>query len=214
LLYGQQLSRIAGMTRHQLRDAGAAVSTVRHTDLELAEPLISFVRARLAAPRRHDSLGAPHETSWLFPVTLPGRPITAARLGQRLGELGIDAQAGRRAALRQLAIEVPAAVLANLLGIAITTATDCARTPQVETGPNTPQRPPEHINHSPTTRPGRGDDRLDIDHSSSSNSAVTSFNRGMSLDAIAALLGHYAGDRSQVIIARFGIDGPRSRETD
>jgi hypothetical protein len=60
------------------------------------------------------------------PRHLPGRPITAARLGQRLGQLGIDAQAGRRAALLQLAIEVPAALLANLLGIATTTATDWA----------------------------------------------------------------------------------------
>ena len=55
---------------------------------------------------------------------MPDRPITAARLGQRLGQLGINAQTGRRATLLQLAAQVPAAVLADLLGIAVTTAAD------------------------------------------------------------------------------------------
>jgi hypothetical protein len=63
---------------------------------------------------------------WLFPGHLPGRPITPARLGERLGRLGIHAQPGRRAALLQLAADVPAAVLADLLGIAGTTAADWA----------------------------------------------------------------------------------------
>jgi hypothetical protein len=49
-----------------------------------------------------------------------------SRLGQRLATLGIDAQTGRRAALLQLAITVPAAVLSDLLGIATTTAADWA----------------------------------------------------------------------------------------
>ncbi len=95
-------------------------------DVSIDEPLAGFIRAQLPAPRRHESLGAPTQTEWLFPGHLPGRPITAARLGARLGALGINAQAGRRAAMQQLAAEVPAAVPADLLGLAVTTAVDWA----------------------------------------------------------------------------------------
>ena len=45
------------------------------------------------------------------------------RIGQRLGLFGIDARAARRAAQIQLAAEVPAVVLAEMLGIATATAT-------------------------------------------------------------------------------------------
>jgi hypothetical protein len=127
LLYSQQLSRIAGMTRAQVRDHGTEL-TIRfgHHDAAIPEPLAGFARDQLAAPQRHHSLGAPPDTRWLFPGHLPGRPISAARLGQRLGKLGIDGQAGRRTALLQLAAQVPAAVLSDLLGIATTTAADWA----------------------------------------------------------------------------------------
>lgn len=127
LLYGQQLSRIAGMTRAQVRDH-ATMLTVRfgRNDAAIPEPLAGFIRDQLAAPRRHQSLGAPAGTRWLFPGHLPGRPITAAHLGARLGKLGIGGQAARRAVLLQLAAEVPAAVLSDLLGITTGTAADWA----------------------------------------------------------------------------------------
>ena len=125
LLYGQQPSRIVTMTRDQVHDHATAPSVrFGHTDVDLTVPLIGFVRAQLATPHRHHSIGAPNESPWLFPGHLPGRPITAGQIGQRLGRLGINAQTGRRAALLQLAIEVPAAVLAGLLGMATTTASD------------------------------------------------------------------------------------------
>ena len=53
---------------------------------------------------------------------LPGKPITAARLGSRLRALGVRAQTGRRAAMLDLAGQLPAAVLADLLGLAPATA--------------------------------------------------------------------------------------------
>lgn len=127
LLYAQQLSRVSAMTRGQVHDRpGALTLRLGRSDATIAEPLAGFIRAQLARPRRHDSLGAPAQSKWLFPGHLPGRPITAARLGDRLGVLGINAQTGRRAAMQQLAAEVPAAVLADLLGIAVTTAVDWA----------------------------------------------------------------------------------------
>jgi hypothetical protein len=127
LLYGQQLARIAAMTRDQVHDRGDTLSIRFGTaDVEITEPLAGFVRDHLDAPRRHTSLAAPLDSTWLFPGHLPGRPITPARLGQRLAQLGIDAQTGRRAAMLQLATTVPAAVLADLLGIHTTTAADWA----------------------------------------------------------------------------------------
>jgi hypothetical protein len=59
---------------------------------------------------------------WLFPGLLPGRPITAKRLADRLRTLGIPTQAARRATLTDLAAQLPAAVLADLFNLHPTTA--------------------------------------------------------------------------------------------
>lgn len=127
LLYGQQLSRIATMTLDQIHDHGGTLSIrFGNADVEIPDPLDGFVRSHLGEPRRHASIAAPATGSWLFPGHLPDRPMTPARLGQRLNDLGIDARAGRRAAMLQLATIVPAAVLADLLGIHTTTAADWA----------------------------------------------------------------------------------------
>jgi hypothetical protein len=53
---------------------------------------------------------------------LPGRPITPARLADRLRALGIPVQASRRGALTGLAAQLPAAVLADTVGISPGTA--------------------------------------------------------------------------------------------
>ena len=54
LLYGQQLARIAAMTRDQVHDRGDTLS-IRFgiVDVEITEPLAGFVRGHLDAPRRH-----------------------------------------------------------------------------------------------------------------------------------------------------------------
>jgi hypothetical protein len=126
-MYAQQLSRIAVMTRSQVHD-NDNVLTIRfgRGDVIIDQPLAGHIRAQLTTPLRHHSIGAPLDSSWLFPGHLPGRPITAAALGTRLRALGINSQTGRRAAMHHLAGQVPAAVLADLLGIAVTTAVDWA----------------------------------------------------------------------------------------
>jgi hypothetical protein len=73
--------------------------------------------------KTHVGVGSPAGTRWLFPGGMPGHPITASRLAERLRALGIPSQAGRRAALIDLAAQIPAAVLADLLGLHPTTAT-------------------------------------------------------------------------------------------
>ena len=54
LLYGQQLARIAAMTRDQVHDRGDTLS-IRFgiVDVEITEPLAGFVRGHLDAHRRH-----------------------------------------------------------------------------------------------------------------------------------------------------------------
>ena len=59
---------------------------------------------------------------WLFPGGQPGRPVSAGRLGERLRQLGLRPGQARSTALFQLATELPAAVLARLLGIHIKVA--------------------------------------------------------------------------------------------
>jgi hypothetical protein len=61
-------------------------------------------------------------TSWLFPGGRPGCPISSYRLAERLREHGIYSGQARPTALFQLATDLPAAVLARMLGIHITVA--------------------------------------------------------------------------------------------
>lgn len=51
----------------------------------------------------------------------PQTPHHPSQLGDRLTPLGIDARSGRRAALLQLASQLPAPVIADALGITATT---------------------------------------------------------------------------------------------
>ena len=126
LLYAQPLSRIATMTTGQINTSHGTVS-VRFAvhDVDISEPLATLVTDLATGEhRRHVGIGATATTPWLFPGHLPGRPITPSRLGDRLSPLGIDARAGRRAALLQLGSQLPAPVIADALGITPTTATD------------------------------------------------------------------------------------------
>lgn len=130
LCYGQQLSRIATMTTAQVRrHPGNDLVSLRFGahDITVPEPLSELLTKLIDTGRSHRGVGSPPTSPWLFPGHLPGRPITAARLGERLRQLGVRALPGRRAALLQLAAEVPAAVLAELLNLTPGTATRWTR---------------------------------------------------------------------------------------
>jgi hypothetical protein len=124
LLYGQPLSRIAAMTTSQTtrRDDTTFLLLGRH-DVPVPGPLADAIAQLISDGRTHRGVGSPAATTWLFPGHLPGRPITPSRLGERLRHIGIYAQTGRRAALLDLAAQLPAAVLADLLGLHENTAT-------------------------------------------------------------------------------------------
>ena len=123
LLFGQQQSRIAAMTTDQVtnRHDDVFIRFGRH-EVPVPEPLGALLLHLIRHGKSHVGIGSPANTRWLFPGGLPGRPITASQLSHRLRTLGIATQAGRRAALIDLAAQLPAAVLADLLNLHPTTA--------------------------------------------------------------------------------------------
>ncbi len=122
LLYGQQLSRITTITTDQITHRNDQVFLrFGHHDVHIPEPLATLLTTLARGRRRYLGVGTPTTSTWLFPGLLPGRPLTAARLGKRLRALGIHAQPGRRAALTSLAAQLPTAVLAELLNLHPTT---------------------------------------------------------------------------------------------
>lgn len=125
LLYAQPLTRIAAMTTNNVNlDSDTVTVTFAVHPVEIPEPLATLLTTYTTREhRQHVGIGNT-TTDWLFPGHHPGRPITPSRLGDRLSPLGINARAGRRAALLQLASQLPAPVIADALGITPTTATD------------------------------------------------------------------------------------------
>ena len=128
LLYGQQVSRIATITQDQLSVEGELVRLrLGPTAIEVPEPLGGLLVRLAREGRRYMGVGSPATSPWLFPGMSPGRPMGASHLGQRLRTLGIPTRPGRRAAMIHLASRLPGAALADLLGIAPTTAVDWVR---------------------------------------------------------------------------------------
>jgi hypothetical protein len=88
----------------------------------LPEPLAQLVLPLVASRHGHATLGDQGTSPWLFPGGRPGRPISAEHLGERLRQLGLRPGQDRSGALFALATELPAALLARLLGIHISVA--------------------------------------------------------------------------------------------
>ena len=84
-----------------------------------------FSRGWHTNPSRSDGSNFPpsqHTPRWLFPSLVPGQPIANHALTTRLGRHGINVRIARNGALAALAADLPAAVLADLLGMHVHTA--------------------------------------------------------------------------------------------
>ena len=128
LVYGQQVSRIAALTWGQVTIADQQVRLQIGTAcISVPEPLAGLFVCLSDHPRPYNGVATPRNTDWLFPGITGGRPVNASVLGARLRRIGIKTTSGRRAALIHLAGHLPAAVLADLLGIHATTAVDWVR---------------------------------------------------------------------------------------
>jgi hypothetical protein len=123
LLYAQPAARISRLATSQVTIDGTTVRIrLGSAPITLPEPVAGLTRQLLDGKRGHATTGTGNPSPWLFPGGQPGRPISAAHLGQRLKDLGIRPGQARSAALFQLATELPAALLARMLGIHIDVA--------------------------------------------------------------------------------------------
>ncbi len=123
LLYAQRLATISRLTVEDIETNGAAIELhFGSVPITIPEPLSALITDLVTTRRSHAVLAAGTASPWLFPGGQPGRPISADRLGARLRALGLRPAQARSTALFQLATELPAAVLARLLGIHINVA--------------------------------------------------------------------------------------------
>ena len=117
VLFAQPLTRVLRMRTAQvaLESDGKVFTTFAEVPIEMPPGVDSLIRGILA----NGSTGSYTKTGteWLFPGRNPGRAITGAALRLQLADLGISPIGSRQAAFFQLAGEVPAPVLAELIGV-------------------------------------------------------------------------------------------------
>ncbi len=150
LLYGQTPTRIVTLTRHDVTRLDGMTYIALHRQPVLMPTRLADLVGQLgeSSSARRRPLGSGRAGSpWLFPGAHQG----AGYLGTSLYEqLGLEIRPGRGAALCDLADELPAAVLAALLGISVDTAgrwaTRQTRLDRLHrrTGRTTPRDPSRH----------------------------------------------------------------------
>jgi hypothetical protein len=125
LLYAQTPAAISRLTLEHAGSTGHQVHLRLGCEpVTLPEPLAGLVLDLLARRRGHAALGDQGTSPWLFPGGRPGQPISAYQLAERLRQLGLHPAQSRTTALFGLATELPAAMLARLLGIHIKVAVE------------------------------------------------------------------------------------------
>lgn len=124
LLFGLPLSRIVNLTAAHLQSQdGADFLNLDRHPLLLPPRLAGLLRQLVETPRTRATLNKENsQQSWLFPGLVPGRPASTTDIGGKLRRHNIYARKARNAALFALAADLPAAVLADLLGMHTTTA--------------------------------------------------------------------------------------------
>lgn len=123
LLYAQSTAAISRLTLEHVHTGEHDVRLqLGREPVVLPAPLDALVRELVASRHGHAALGDQGTSPWLFPGGQPSRPISADRLGERLHQLGLRPGQARSTALFGLAAELPAALLARLLGINISVA--------------------------------------------------------------------------------------------
>jgi hypothetical protein len=123
LLYAQQPAAISRLTLdHVQASKDQTCLLLGREPVVVPEPLASLVLQVAATRRGHAVIGDQGSSPWLLPGGRPGQPVSPYRLTERLHQIGIHPGPARSTALFQLATELPAAILARLLGIHIKVA--------------------------------------------------------------------------------------------
>ncbi|WP_327099686.1 hypothetical protein OIE68_13350 [Nocardia vinacea] len=124
LLYGQTVARIVRLTTTDVTDTGDQVALrLGRQPLTVPNPLDGLLVELAATRRGKAALGhRDDDNRWLLPAGLPGTAMHPSALAARLGRIGVPSRAGRNTALAEHAAVLPAKVLADLLGLSVTTA--------------------------------------------------------------------------------------------
>jgi hypothetical protein len=117
LLYAQPIVKIAAMRSADviITPGGLRLSLGERDPAPVPEPFASLLIEHLAS-RPNMRTGSSTGSEWLFPGYRPGRHIHPNTLMERLRELGINLLGARNASLRGLVAEVPAPLVAEMLG--------------------------------------------------------------------------------------------------
>lgn len=130
-LYAVPLSRLAHMPAERLTRTGDNAYLTIDRSAVILPPALADLLEENAGSRTRSALGrAAPGRQWLFPGASPGRPASADTIGKHLRDHGIRTSATHNAALAALAADMPASVVASLLGMDITTALRWARLAQ------------------------------------------------------------------------------------
>jgi hypothetical protein len=121
-VYAQPIVRIARFTIDHIAIIETATTiTFARTPVTLPAPIAAAVGAWLEQREENmPPLASP--SPWLLPGNPPSRPIGELSLSRRLKLFGIDCNQHRRAALLHPAGEIPAAILADIVGVHVNTA--------------------------------------------------------------------------------------------
>ncbi|WP_237074087.1 hypothetical protein [Mycobacteroides abscessus] len=117
LLYAQPLTKIAS---RQLADVnhidGETRITLGKEPIPVPEPFASQLNYHLRHRPNLRTAGGTGDTRWLFPSNHAGQHLNPQSIMLRLRSLGVNLQGARNAALRELVTEVPAPLVAEMLG--------------------------------------------------------------------------------------------------
>ncbi len=119
LLYGQTPSQVVTLTRNDIIDQpdGSTALKLGRDPVVLPKAVAELIRQ---LPTGRVALEA-SPTRWLFPGRKPGHHLVAAVLARRLKHLGVSTRAARNTTLLELSRAAPPSVLADLLGLHVTT---------------------------------------------------------------------------------------------
>ena len=128
LLYAQRITTISRLTLVDVETSHGHVQLrLGDEPVRLPAPLDALVLDLVAHRRGQAALGDNGRSMWLFPGGRPGRPLSAERFGRGISLLGLRPGQARSSALFQLATDLPAAVLARMLGMSIGAAVQWQR---------------------------------------------------------------------------------------
>ncbi|MEU5852211.1 hypothetical protein [Saccharopolyspora shandongensis] len=125
LLFAQPASRIVRLTTDQIITTKDKTQIlIGRKPLDLPPPLDDLAQQLVERRRGHALLGHTDDHQWLISGGAPGQALTEGALLLRLRPLGILTRPARNTAMMDLAGQLPAAVLSQLLGLSDPTAAE------------------------------------------------------------------------------------------